>query len=198
LSSRQNRSFIDIVETILLHLWREGRSKKTHILYASNLNTLVLERYLSGLVEKGFIVRVGSGSEYSLSIRGRILLERIRIVKEMLCGNYNSLELIKDGIPVIEHYLGCRVELLEGREFRGRSGFTYYVNVFQGCSRHYIVEASPGSDLDVLLDSYMRMLRISVDTGLPAILLVEGSKAVGVIRGFSTSVNNADVVVLAV
>jgi len=198
LNSRQNRSFIDIVETILLHLWREGRSKKTHILYASNLNTLVLERYLSGLIEKGFIVRAGLGSEYSLSIKGRILLERIRIVKEMLCGNYNSLELIKDGIPVIEHYLGCRVELLEGREFRGRSGLTYYVNAVRGGSRHYVVEALPGNDLDMLLDSYMKILRISIDTGLPAILLVGGSKAVGVIRDFSTSMNNADVVVLAV
>jgi len=46
-----HRSKIDLIEAILKYIHNEGYAKKTHILYASNLNTRSLEKFLKYLIE---------------------------------------------------------------------------------------------------------------------------------------------------
>ena len=86
----RNRSSIEIIVDMLKVISRGG-SKKTHIMYRSNLNTLQLRRYIQYAVAKGLVHEIRGGGNnrnsvrYRLTKKGREFIElydqMIRIIK---------------------------------------------------------------------------------------------------------------------
>lgn len=71
------RGFLEIVEKILLSVGK-GK-KKTHIMYAANLNWKQLSRYLGFLEGRGFIRNSKEGG-YELTDKG---VELLKVCKEL-------------------------------------------------------------------------------------------------------------------
>lgn len=194
---KQHRSHIDIVESILEHLRRDGKSIKTHILYASNLNTIVLEKYLSMLIRKGFILKIGDASEYTLSSSGAILLERIRNVKRMLLECNECNRSVEELNAVIERNLGGMVKTHEYKGYKGISGAYHCVYTIEHSSGSYIVDAVLSGEPDILVEACIRMLVISTDIGVPAILVVKGSAEKRVVMDLLGKISTSKIMVLS-
>ena len=186
------------MESILGYLRREGKSIKTRILYASNLNTMVFEKYLSMLIRKGFILKIGDASEYALSSSGVILLERIRNVKRMLleCDECN-IPVDEELKAVIERNLGGMVKMHEYKGCKGVSGAHYCVYTIKHSSGSYIVDAVLSSEPDILVEACIRMLVISTDIGVPAILVVKGSSEKRVVMDLLGRIDASKIMVLS-
>ncbi|AFL66791.1 winged helix-turn-helix domain-containing protein [Desulfurococcus amylolyticus] len=197
--NKQHRSSIDIVESILEHLSREGKSIKTHMLYASNLNTIVFEKYLLMLIRKGFILKIGDASEYTLSNKGAILLERIRNLKRMLLEDDKGDRLVDRKLnTVIERNLGGMVKVHGYQGYKGASGAHYYVYTIKHSSGSYIVDAVLSSKPDILVEACIRMLVISTDIGVPAILVVKGSSEKHVVMDLLGKIDASKIMVLSI
>ncbi|RLI27498.1 hypothetical protein DRO58_04290 [Candidatus Bathyarchaeota archaeon] len=76
------RGFLEIAESVLLSVG-EGK-RKTHIMYAANLNWKQLSRYLGFLERKGFIKHSDSNDVYELTDKGVRLLEVCRELRKLL------------------------------------------------------------------------------------------------------------------
>ncbi|WP_042667637.1 winged helix-turn-helix domain-containing protein [Desulfurococcus amylolyticus] len=196
--NKQHRSSIDIVECILENLRREGKSIKTHMLYASNLNTMVFEKYLSMLIRKGFILKIGDASEYILSNKGKILLERIRNLKRMLLEGDEGDGLVDKKLnTVIERNLGCMVKVHGWQGYKGVSGAYHYVYTIKNSSGSYIVDTVLSCEPDILMEACIRMLVISTDIGVPAILVVKGSSEKHVVTDLLGKIDASKIMVLS-
>ncbi|MEM4739758.1 MAG: winged helix-turn-helix domain-containing protein [Zestosphaera sp.] len=84
----------EIIYRILNHMESKGRSLKTRILYASNLNSKSLEKYLDFLLEKNLIseVCINGKKFYVLTARGREFLYKLRKIREDI-NNHRSKRL---------------------------------------------------------------------------------------------------------
>ncbi|MEM0473868.1 MAG: winged helix-turn-helix domain-containing protein [Zestosphaera sp.] len=91
---RESLVSYEIIYRILNHMESKGRSLKTRILYASNLNSKSLEKYLDFLLEKNLISEVCiSGKKfYVLTARGREFLYKLRKIREDI-SNHRSKRL---------------------------------------------------------------------------------------------------------
>ena len=67
------RDKIDIIADIL-KITLHG-AKKTHIVYKANLNFTVLKKYITGLEEKGLLMKI-DGRHYMTTQKGSQFLER--------------------------------------------------------------------------------------------------------------------------
>ena len=76
------RGFLQIIESILLSVG-EGK-RKSHIMYAANLNWKQLSRYLGFLERKGVIKYSDSNDVYELTDKGVKLLEVFRELRKLL------------------------------------------------------------------------------------------------------------------
>jgi len=76
------RGFLEIAESILRNVSKGCR--KTHIMYAANLNWKQLNRYLSFLEEKNFIRYRDSTEEYELTKKGAELLKVCESLRRLL------------------------------------------------------------------------------------------------------------------
>ncbi len=81
-----NRSRIEIIHDILEYIDREGLASKTHILYATNLNTRSLEKFMEKLLSIGAInlEEVNGRRYYSITSSGQTLLKLIIRVHRIL------------------------------------------------------------------------------------------------------------------
>ncbi|MEM4607629.1 MAG: winged helix-turn-helix domain-containing protein [Zestosphaera sp.] len=81
---RESLVSYEIIYRILNHMESKGRSLKTRILYASNLNSRSLEKYLDFLLEKNLIseVCINGKKFYVLTARGREFLYKLRKIRE--------------------------------------------------------------------------------------------------------------------
>ncbi|MEM0347556.1 MAG: winged helix-turn-helix domain-containing protein [Zestosphaera sp.] len=81
---RESLVSYEIIYRILNHMESKGRSLKTRILYASNLNSKSLEKYLDFLLEKNLIseVCINGKKFYVLTARGREFLYKLRKIRE--------------------------------------------------------------------------------------------------------------------
>lgn len=90
----------DIVFRVLKFIERKNRALKTRILYASNLNTRSLERYLGFLGRHGLIEQVSINGRmfYVLTSKGRGFLYKLETLRKSLDkgGGSNLLHLVKD------------------------------------------------------------------------------------------------------
>ncbi|MEM1665261.1 MAG: winged helix-turn-helix domain-containing protein [Zestosphaera sp.] len=84
----------EIIYRILNHMESKGRSLKTRILYASNLNSKSLEKYLDFLLKKNLIseVCINGKKFYVLTARGREFLYKLRKIREDI-NNHRSKRL---------------------------------------------------------------------------------------------------------
>jgi len=84
------RSRLDIVIDILEVAKEEVN--KTGIVYRTNLNFLITEKYLALLIEKGFLEK--RGEKYASTDAGKAFLEKAREIASLLSGNFlNSSSL---------------------------------------------------------------------------------------------------------
>ncbi len=60
---RRNRNKIEVIEAILRYIEKDGKTRKTRILYAANLNTRSLESILSDLVNNGALEIINDGRD---------------------------------------------------------------------------------------------------------------------------------------
>ncbi|MEK6825187.1 MAG: DUF4364 family protein [Nanoarchaeota archaeon] len=83
MTKKRNRLEIirDILEVIKS---KQGRIKPTHILYKSNLSYVMMEEYLSELLEKEFIIEqsAGKGKTYRVTDKGITYLDKYKMVSE--------------------------------------------------------------------------------------------------------------------
>ncbi|MEM2659121.1 MAG: winged helix-turn-helix domain-containing protein [Zestosphaera sp.] len=81
---RESLVSYEIIYRILNHMESKGRSLKTRILYASNLNSKSLEKYLDFLLKKNLIseVCINGKKFYVLTARGREFLYKLRKIRE--------------------------------------------------------------------------------------------------------------------
>ncbi len=86
----EDRVSYGIIYRILNHIEGKGKSLKTRILYASNLNTRSLEKYLRFLLENNLIseVCVSGRRYYVLTPKGREFLYKLRRIKRDLDGHF--------------------------------------------------------------------------------------------------------------
>jgi predicted transcriptional regulator len=86
----EDRVSYGIIYRILNHIEGKGKSLKTRILYASNLNTRSLEKYLRFLLENNLIseVCVSGRRYYVLTPKGREFLYKLRRIKRDLDGRF--------------------------------------------------------------------------------------------------------------
>ena len=81
----KRRSNVEVVADIL----RLGEAGKTEVLYGANLSHRQLEKYLSFLLNEGFLEKVAAltpGMKYRTTSRGTQLLENIDAVIDSLGG----------------------------------------------------------------------------------------------------------------
>jgi predicted transcriptional regulator len=86
----EDRVSYGIIYRILNHIEGKGKSLKTRILYASNLNTRSLEKYLRFLLENNLIseVCVSGRRYYVLTPKGREFLYKLRRIRRDLDGRF--------------------------------------------------------------------------------------------------------------
>ncbi len=95
-----------IIYRILNHIEGRGKSLKTRILYASNLNSRSLEKYLKFLLRINLIseVCINGKRYYILTPKGRELLYKLRKVRKDLDGRFS-----RGLIDLIRKELGMQV-----------------------------------------------------------------------------------------
>jgi len=88
----EDRIFYGIIYRILNYIEGRGRSLKTRILYASNLNTRSLERYLKFLLENNLISEtcINGRKYYVLTPKGREFLYKLRRIRRDLDGRFSK------------------------------------------------------------------------------------------------------------
>lgn len=134
---RRNRSRIEIYRDILGYLDEHPLSRKTHILYASNMNTRAFEKAFNRLIQVGAVASSRSSNGdcyYRLTRLGATLLDEIRELSSILGGEREERDL---GL-IIERNCSQRIceDIGEGdvsrRTITGSSGQKYTVLVARG------------------------------------------------------------------
>ncbi len=102
----EDRLSYGIIYRILNHIEGRGKSLKTRILYASNLNSRSLEKYLKFLLRISLIseVYINGKRYYILTPKGRELLYKLRKVRKDLDGRFS-----RGLIDLIRKELGTQV-----------------------------------------------------------------------------------------
>ncbi|MCD6301269.1 MAG: hypothetical protein J7L82_04285 [Staphylothermus sp.] len=177
-----HRSKIDLIESILKYIHDEGYAKKTHILYASNLNTRSLEKFLKYLIEIKAVEVVEKQKQhhsYVITMHGREILRIIMKLKMLLnnrrgCVKDNRLLLSRLNKALSSTLKDKFVDILN-KEVRGLSGLTYDLDILKGQEGQYILIpiASMVDDQCRELDSAVGKALLSVlDTNYKCVILL--------------------------
>ncbi|GEM_PF-983374 len=178
-----HRSKIDIMWAILDFIEREGVAGKTHVLYAANLNSRSLERFIDKLLGIGAInVEVIDGrSRYFLTSYGYKLLSLLTSVREILenkslisvsaLTNKAMSEIIRNKLK-----LSDEVSLEYGRIVYGESNLEYIADVIVSNTDIYIIlYLSSGMNREDIANVLGKALLILVDTDLKCIFVISHS-----------------------
>ncbi len=177
----KHRSQIDIFFSILEFVRKEGTAGKTRILYASNLNSRSLEKFVGHLVKIGALHVIDSNgySRYTLTPRGYKLLSLLSKLKEILeskyvssqelLGNKRITKMIKDKLkpssPIILKY---NVVIF------GRSELEYKVDIINSNNDSYIVlHIGAGSSKEEMVQTISKALLMLIDTDKKCLLLID-------------------------
>lgn len=80
----KKRNKLEVIHDILLVInEKNGKIKPTHILYKSNLSYIMMEQYLSELLQKGFVreIKLKKGKTYEVTEKGRNYLSQYNLIK---------------------------------------------------------------------------------------------------------------------
>ncbi len=194
---RHNRNKIEVIESILKYVEREGKAKKTRILYAANLNTKSLETILADLVNSRAleIVSDGNGKKmYKITPIGARLLMLItrirRIIKNATVIEEHLVRNIKEFCKEIVRGAECvsiDQSLRLGTSVKGRSARTYFVDLFLKLKdQEYIIGFLSKDATEHEIQHVLSWLIIvSLDTGYNVILFVSEDKILSIKRYLS-------------
>ena len=87
----------------VLRVVSEGSLRPTHILYKANMSWKVLSSCLDLLVQKGMVdeQRDGKRTTYSLTDRGRSILQMYDILRSVLAGRMNQSAVAGPSLPSV-------------------------------------------------------------------------------------------------
>ncbi len=179
-----HRSKIDLIEAILKYIHNEGYAKKTHILYASNLNTRSLEKFLKYLIEiKAVEVIEEEQRSYTLTMHGREILRIIMKLKMLLNNRQgyikgNKLLLSRINSALMQKVNDRFIDIYN-KEIQGSSGLTYDLDIIKGERNEYVLipAASMVDDQCRELDSAIGKALLSLlDTDYKCIILLSNGK----------------------
>ncbi len=188
-SRDKHRDRVDILASILGYIREVGDAKKTHILYATNLNTRSLEKFLEFLLRINAIekVKTENGTRYRLTEHGTKVLLLITKLKNLLSSS--SSDSISEGEVI--NILKTLYEPLIGDSFKsvvrtsitGKSGFKYNVIMIIGEKENYIL-ANISEEEEYCWGSSLlcRILVYILDTDYKTILLVDEKASISGFR----------------
>ncbi len=168
------RSRIFIIAEILSYLYEAGEARKTRILYASNLNTRSLDKFLEYLEEIGAITRreEDGGSWYSLTIKGRRLLDMIKIISEYLEPPVEEIgEYLERARRAITERWDDMVLSVYSTRVTGKSKMDYQVEILHGMKNDYAIIVL--SRMIVSNRSVCTGLLLLLDTNLKCVIFAD-------------------------
>ncbi len=171
-SHRRYRKENEIIERILVFVRERSRAKKTHIMYAANLNTVSLERFLDRLIEIGALREVEEGGHvtYVITRKGEQLLALLRGVRSLMSSSTSFSGRVEKCLEDAEG-----IEVVRNREVIGRSGVVYRLGLVMKLSEglEFVVDIiEPGTDLT---EGVLRVAKIAfqaLDTGLVGLIVM--------------------------
>lgn len=83
MESFAHRSRLGIV-FVILSLCQGEPMKKTHILYKANMSSEQLQRYLTFLVDKGFLVEEKGERRYRITSKGDLFIKEFQDLQKIL------------------------------------------------------------------------------------------------------------------
>lgn len=163
---RRYRKENEVIERILVFVRSRVRARKTHIMYAVNLNTVSLERFLHRLTEVGALreVREGGHVTYVITRKGEQLLTLLKGVRSLMTGSAGFSGEVEKWLEE-----SGEVAVARNREVVGRSGIVYRIGLSIRLSSGQELVADiidPGTDI---MEGILRVAKIaflSLDTGL--------------------------------
>ncbi len=194
---RKNRNKIEVIEAILKYIEREGKAKKTRILYAANLNTKSLELILSDLVENGALEIVSDGKNrkmYRLTPRGARLLFLISRIRSIMREDSSLSDRLFDNLKEFCREIGAEGECIGieqsshlGMNIKGGSARTYFVDLYLKIrNEEYIIGFLSKDATELEIQHILSWLIIvSLDTGYNVILFVSEDKVFSIKRYLS-------------
>ncbi|MEM2077717.1 MAG: winged helix-turn-helix domain-containing protein [Thermosphaera sp.] len=188
-----NRTKIDIVERILDYLAREEKALKTHILYASNLNSNSLSRYLDWMVKLGLISYFEDGRNiiYTITEKGIEVLEGIRNINDLINAKRDilseELTLYRD---VFKRTFGGDDFTVSYGSIIGKSGLTHsHLIVKYGGIEYLLLSINEARVSRHMLRSVGYSLLVSDDTGLPLLIVLRNRGLIDLVSRIASLVN---------
>jgi predicted transcriptional regulator len=189
-SKNKHRDRVDILASILGYIREVGDAKKTHILYATNLNTRSLEKFLEFLLRIKAIekVRQDNSVRYRITEHGSKVLFLIRKLRnlldnEMASTEFNEERLIRILKNLVEPLTGDTVKSIKRASITGRSGYKYNVLMVMGERENYILaNISEEEEFCWGTSLLCRILVYVFDTDYKTILLVDGRASISGLR----------------
>ncbi len=149
-----HRSRTDILFSILKFIYSEGEAKKTHILYATNLNTKSLDKFLKYLNSIGAVDTIfnDGAKRYVVTPYGRHLLDLMNKLQKALDNKpsavdlYSSSLLNKLSLILNPKNTNKSKIKIKKESIRGYSGLLYNVDTLENEESKYII---------ITIDHYM-------------------------------------------
>ncbi len=177
---RQHRDRLTIVATILGYINDVGYAKKTRILYATNLNSKSLDKFLGYLLGIGAVdmVDTDEGPRYTLTRKGRSILKYIYDLEKALGtepvepSNVVGEEVIEKAITATEDKYRDQITGVRIARIEGKSGQDYHVEILDGVKDKYIVVPYDPDKTESFMTQICRALVYLIDTGAKCIIIV--------------------------
>ncbi|MGB9827777.1 hypothetical protein IMZ38_02180 [Thermosphaera chiliense] len=186
-----NRTRIDIVEKILDYIAREEKALKTHILYASNLNSSNLNKYLEWMVKLGLVERFEDNRNiaYAITPKGIELLEKLKNINDVL---NSKRDLLSDELvfyrDVFKKTMGSQEFTVSYRSVIGKTGLTYiHLTVGYGGVEHLLVSLNEAVVSQYLIRNLAYSLLVSDDTGMPLLIVLRNKRIQDVVERLASS-----------
>jgi len=171
------RTRIDIVEKILEYLASREKALKTHILYASNLNTISLNKYLDWLIEIGLVEKTEEGRNiiYTITHRGMDILEKLKSINSVLA---SKGELPTDELSyyrqVFRRKIGLEDTTISYKSIPGKSGVRHmHLTIEYRDTEYLFVPISEARISQYTVRNLAYSLLISNDTDLPLLIVLK-------------------------
>ena len=160
----------EVIERILRFVKQRDKALKTHIMYAANLNTVSLEKFLDRLIESGAIEPVSDGDKvaYVITPKGEQLLNLLTLMKRLLSTTPTYRKRIQDSIEDMEG-----VDLIKNKEVVGKSGVVYRIELvirFKDGKEYIMDIIEPGTDLTEGVLRIAKLAFLSMDTGIGGVV----------------------------
>lgn len=196
------RTRIDIIEKILDYLANKEKALKTHILYASNLNTITLNKYLDWLTEIGLIEKVEENRNiiYTITAKGIDVLEKLKSINNVLTsrGDLPSDELSYYR-QVFKRIMGLEDTLISSKSMHGKSGIRYtHLTIKYRDSEYLFVPINEARISQYTIRNLAYSLLVSNDTSLPLLIVLKNRSLQDVVNKLIRLYSSDDAEILVI